>query len=228
MLGSFHDAEDMVEETFLRAWRGLPSFDGRAPMRHWLYRIATNTCQNALASRGRIGRVLPETYGPPTDKMPDREPASEVRWLEPYPNSALEGIVDRSAGPDARYEMREAVQLAFIATIQLLPARICTEATHLEAAPERFSWEWAAMLHAHEAGITATRSGRPVNLEWQLSSADPCQPQSAPRQASDVAVFAKLRQEERRAGYGWTDSAIQLRYSLLPSSMVTAMHSGRS
>jgi len=173
-------------------------------------------------------RVLPETYGPSTDKMPDREPASEVRWLEPYPNSALEGIVDRSAGPDARYEMREAVQLAFIATIQLLPARICTEATHLEAAPERFSWEWAAMLHAHEAGITATRSGRPVNLEWQLSSADPCQPQSAPRQASDVAVFAKLRQEERRAGYGWTDSAIQLRYSLLPSSMVTAMHSGRS
>ena len=123
MLGSYHDAEDMVQETFLRAWRGLPSFEGRASIRRWLYRVATNVCLNALASRGRTGRVLPETYGPPTDKMPDREPVSEVPWLEPYPDSALEGIPDGTAGPDVRYEMREAVQLAFIATIQLLPPR---------------------------------------------------------------------------------------------------------
>lgn len=123
MLGSFHDAEDMVQETFLRAWRGLANFDGRASIRHWLYRIATNACLNVLASHRRTGRVLPETFGPPTDKMPDREPASDVPWLQPYPDSALEGIADRSAGPDVRYEMREAVQLAFIAAIQLLPPR---------------------------------------------------------------------------------------------------------
>ena len=65
--------------------------------------------------RGRTGRVLPEMQSPPTEKMPDREPATEVPWLEPYPDSALEGVADRSPGPDLRYEMREAVQLAFIA-----------------------------------------------------------------------------------------------------------------
>jgi RNA polymerase sigma-70 factor, ECF subfamily len=123
MLGSFHDAEDLVQETFLRAWRGLASFDGRAPVRYWLYRIATNVCLNALASRASAGRVLPETHNPPTEQMPDREPADDIAWLEPYPDSALEGIPDDAPGPDARYEMREAVHLAFIAAIQLLPPR---------------------------------------------------------------------------------------------------------
>ena len=120
MLGSFHDAEDLVQETLLRAWRGLQGFDGRASTRYWLYRIATNACLNALAARASAGRVLPETQGPPSEHMPDREPASEIAWLEPYPDSALEGIADEGSGPDVRYEMREAVQLAFIAAIQLL------------------------------------------------------------------------------------------------------------
>jgi len=123
MLGSFHDAEDLVQETWLRAWRGLGAFDGRASMRSWLYRIATNACLNSLAARASARRVLPETESPPTEQMPDREPAYEIAWLEPYPDSALEGVADRAAGPDARYELREAVHLAFIAAIQLLPPR---------------------------------------------------------------------------------------------------------
>ena len=123
MLGSFHDAEDMVQETFLRAWRGLIGFDGRAPIHHWLYRIATNACLNALAGRARSSRVLPETQNPPAEQMPEREPSYEVHWLEPYPDSALEGIPDRAPGPDARYELQESVHLAFIAAIQLLPPR---------------------------------------------------------------------------------------------------------
>ena len=123
MLGSFHDAEDMVQETFLRAWRGLFGFDGRAPIHYWLYRIATNACLNALAARARASRVLPETQNPPTEQMPEREPSYEVLWLEPYPDSALEGIPDRAPGPDVRYELQESVQLAFIAAIQLLPPR---------------------------------------------------------------------------------------------------------
>jgi RNA polymerase sigma-70 factor, ECF subfamily len=123
MLGSVHDAEDLVQETFLRAWRGLNGFEGRASFRGWLYRIATNACLNALTSRANARRALPETHGPPSDQPPDDEPATEVSWLEPYPDTALEGIADAAPSPEARYEMREAVQLAFVATIQHLPPR---------------------------------------------------------------------------------------------------------
>jgi RNA polymerase sigma-70 factor (ECF subfamily) len=123
MLGSFHDAEDAVQETFLRASRGLQRFDGRASVRVWLYRIATNVCLNVLGSRRHASRVLPETQNPPAQQMPGREPASEIAWLEPYPDSALENVSDNAGGPDVRYEMREAVHLAFIAAIQFLPPR---------------------------------------------------------------------------------------------------------
>jgi RNA polymerase sigma-70 factor, ECF subfamily len=121
MLGSFHDAEDAVQETLLRAWRGLDEFEGRSSVRHWLYRIATNACLNAIAARKSAARVLPDTERPPADEMPDREPASEVAWLQPYPDAALEGLADAAPGPDAKYETREAVNLAFIAAIQHLP-----------------------------------------------------------------------------------------------------------
>jgi RNA polymerase sigma-70 factor (ECF subfamily) len=123
MLGSFHEAEDLVQETYLRAWRGIDGFDGRGPFRGWLYRIATNACLNALATRASARRVLPEALGAPADRMPEGEPATEIAWLEPYPDLGLEGIADTTAGPEARYEMREAVQLAFVAAIQHLPPR---------------------------------------------------------------------------------------------------------
>jgi RNA polymerase sigma-70 factor, ECF subfamily len=120
MLGSYADAEDALQETLLRAWRGLPLFEGRSSLRSWLYRIATNACLRAIERRPR--RVLPIDYtsaSDPHDGLAD--PVSEPVWLEPYPdaNLGLEG----PAGPDARYEQREAVELAFIAALQHLPAR---------------------------------------------------------------------------------------------------------
>ena len=123
MLGSVDDAEDLVQETFLRAWRAVDRFEGRTSVRGWLYRIATNACLNALASRASARRVLPEGVGQPAVEMPRGEPATEIPWLEPYPDAALEGVPDPAPGPDARYEMREAVQLAFVAAIQHLSPR---------------------------------------------------------------------------------------------------------
>ena len=122
MLGSLHDAEDAVQETLLRAWRGLDGFEGRASPRSWLYRIATNACLTAL-TRARTRRVLPETQGPHVGFAPLGERDNEIAWLEPYPDAALESIRDPAPGPEARYEMGEAIGLAFIAAIQELPPR---------------------------------------------------------------------------------------------------------
>ena len=113
MLGSLQDAEDLVQETLLAAWRGLGGFEERASLRAWLYRIATNRCLNALRDRGR--RPAVEEYMAPS---PTRY--VEPTWLEPYPDSALP---DQAPGPEARYEQREATQLAFIAGLQQLPER---------------------------------------------------------------------------------------------------------
>ena len=120
MLGSLHDAEDALQDTFLRAWRALPGFGGRSLLRTWLYRIATNACLDAIARRPK--RVLPIDYGPPTaSQLEPGAPLVESVWVEPYPDDTL-GLSDGYASPDARYEQREAVELAFIAALQHLPA----------------------------------------------------------------------------------------------------------
>src|SRR5262249_46395523 len=99
------------------------SFDGRGSFRAWLYRIATNVCLDALASRKHSQRILPNQHAPATAELPDGTPATDVAWLEPYPDTDLEGIADDAPNPEARYTSREAVQLAFVAVIQQLPPR---------------------------------------------------------------------------------------------------------
>ena len=119
MLGSLTDAEDMLQETLLAAWRALAGFQERASLRTWLYRIATNQCLNALRSAGRrvpAGPVPP--YRPPEPTRRD-----EITWLQPYPDVLLETIADTAPGPDARYQATEAVELAFIAALQRMPPR---------------------------------------------------------------------------------------------------------
>jgi RNA polymerase sigma-70 factor (ECF subfamily) len=125
MLGSFHEAEDLVQETFLRAWRARERFEGRTSVRNWLYRIATNACLNALATRSKSQRLLPDAYGPPGTghELPIGKPATDIAWLEPYPDAALPDVADAAPGPEARFELHESVQLAFVAAIQYLPAR---------------------------------------------------------------------------------------------------------
>jgi RNA polymerase sigma-70 factor (ECF subfamily) len=120
MLGSVHDAEDALQDALLRAWRGLPRFEGRSSLRSWLYTIATNTCLNLIARRPK--RVLPLDHSPAADPHDGPAmPLAETVWLEPYPDEQL-GLEDGYAAPDASYERRESVELAFIAAVQHLPA----------------------------------------------------------------------------------------------------------
>jgi RNA polymerase sigma-70 factor, ECF subfamily len=121
MLSSQHDAEDALQDALLRAWRGLRTFEGRSSLRSWLYRVATNTCLRALERRP--ARVLPIDYGPPADPHDEPgEPLVESVWLEPYLDDRL-GADEPFASPEARYELRESVELAFVAALQHLPPR---------------------------------------------------------------------------------------------------------
>jgi RNA polymerase sigma-70 factor (TIGR02960 family) len=120
MLGSLHDAEDALQDTFFAAWQGFGGFEGRASLRTWLYRIATNRCLNMRRSAGRrqakewaVGGVQP----------PDPTRLGEVVWLEPIPDAILEGAASVPLGPEARYARTESISLAFITALQLLPPR---------------------------------------------------------------------------------------------------------
>jgi RNA polymerase sigma-70 factor (ECF subfamily) len=120
MLGSLHDAEDALQDALLRAWRGLPRFDGRSSLRSWLYRIATNTSLDVINRRPK--RVLPIDYAPSADPHDGPGmPMVESAWVEPYPDDRL-GLEDGLAGPEARFERRESLELAFVAALQHLPA----------------------------------------------------------------------------------------------------------
>jgi RNA polymerase sigma-70 factor (TIGR02960 family) len=116
IVGSSQDAEDLLQETLLAAWRGLELFEGRASVRAWLYRIATNRSLDAL----RASRRRPEEL-PRMTEMPEPTRYGESMWLQPYPDVLLEGIPDQTPGPEARYEAKEAIALAFIVGLQHLP-----------------------------------------------------------------------------------------------------------
>ena len=121
MLGSVHDAEDALQDAFLRAWRALAKLTDGTALRAWLYRICTNTCLDAIARRPK--RVIPIDYAPHSDPMDGPgEPVVESVWIEPYPDETL-GVEDGFASPEASYEQREAVELAFVAALQHLPAQ---------------------------------------------------------------------------------------------------------
>jgi RNA polymerase sigma-70 factor (ECF subfamily) len=121
MLGSFEDSEDLVQETFLRAWRSRKTFEGRSTFRAWLYRIATNACLDALQRTPR--RLLPSQLGPPANPPLPVEPPVDLPWLQPYPDHLLEGIAPPDDEPEAVVVARETIEIAFLSAIQLLPPR---------------------------------------------------------------------------------------------------------
>ncbi len=120
MLGSVQDAEDVLQDTLLAAWQGFAGFEGRASLRTWLYRIATNRCLNARRSASR--RPAKE-WDVPNVEPPEPTRLGEVVWLEPFPDALLEGVIDAPLGPAARYELTESISLAFVTALQILPPR---------------------------------------------------------------------------------------------------------
>ena len=178
ILGSFEDAEDMLQETLLRVWKRLDSFEGRSSLRAWLYKVATNASLDALDSR-RVRGLPKELYarGDPTQPLPP--PSQEVNWVEPLPDEWIDGQPD--IYPEARYEVRESITLAFIAALQKLPGRqravllLCdvmgwssTEAAEIldmtQAAVN------SALQRARETLKQGERKTRPSRLNEQLSA----------------------------------------------------------
>jgi RNA polymerase sigma-70 factor (TIGR02960 family) len=164
IVGSVQDAEDLVQETLLAAWRGLDGYEARAPLRTWLYRIATNRCLNALRAAARRPRSSPWDS---SRELPEPSRRIEEVWLEPYPDALVDGLPDRSAGPEARYETREAVGLAFVTALQHLPARQRAVLVLRDVMGFR-SVEVAAMLDASEASVNSALQRARGALETRL------------------------------------------------------------
>ena len=166
ILGTVQEAEDLLQETLLAAWRGLERFDGRSSLRTWLYRIATNRCLNALRDRRRRARDVE-----PMAEPPEPTGRGEPILLDPYPDALLDSAADHSPGPAARYELKEAVGLAFVATLQHLPPRqravlVLRDVLGFRAA------EVADMLDTSEAAVKGALQRARAALETRLPAGD--------------------------------------------------------
>jgi RNA polymerase sigma-70 factor (TIGR02960 family) len=189
LLGSVQEAEDVVQETLLAAWRGLERFEGRASVRAWLYRIATNRSLNALRDASRRPRQPEGPALPPDRPEPTRH--GEPAWLEPYPDVLLESVADASPGPAARYESREAIGLAFVTALQRLQPRqravlVLRDVLGFRAA------EVAAMLETSEASVHSSLQRARAALEERLPAAgrDRAPFPGSPREREVVGRFA--------------------------------------
>ena len=183
IVGSVQDAEDLVQETLLAAWRGLDGFNGRASFRTWLYRIATNRCLNFLRDKGRRPREVPAPPDFPVDR-PSPTRADETVWVEPYPDEALEGHL----GPEAEYEAREAIGLAFVAGLQHLPpaqraALVLRDVMGFHAA------EVADMLDTSETAVNSALQRARQAFDTRLPNRDRA---PAPRSAREREIVGRF------------------------------------
>jgi len=183
VLGSAQDAEDAVQETFLAAWQHISAFEVRASVRTWLFRIATNRCLDALrTARRRLPFETPVPEGP----CPGPTSSSEVIWLEPYPDVLLDGLPDGKPDPTKRYETREAISLAFVAALQLLPPRQRVVLVLRDVLGYR-AREVAVMLNATEESVTSALRHARANLRRRLpTSADPAPAAGSPAEQTIV------------------------------------------
>ena len=188
ILGSVQDAEDMLQETLLAAWRGLDGFEERASMRAWLYKIATNRCLNSLRASAR--RPAPATAPWPGAPPPEPTRRAEPLWLQPYPDALLDDLPDTAPGPEARYESREALALAFTAGLQRLPPRqravlVLRDVLGYPAA------EAAGILDTTETSVNSALQRARATLGAQATTAghDPAPPPGSARERAVIDQF---------------------------------------
>jgi RNA polymerase sigma-70 factor (ECF subfamily) len=188
LLGSVQDAEDALQDTLLSAWQGLAGFEGRASIRTWLYRVATSRCLDAL----RSARRRPPAGAPPAGlEPPEPTRLGELLWLEPYPDTLLEGLADRAPGPEARYEATESISLAFITALQLLPPRQ-RAAIILRDVLGFHASEAARILDTSEEAVTSALKRARAALERYQRSATPRDPAPRPGSAAERQLVDQL------------------------------------
>ncbi|NUS44509.1 MAG: sigma-70 family RNA polymerase sigma factor [Mycobacteriaceae bacterium] len=187
MLGSLQDAEDALQDTMLAAWQGLGGFEGRASIRTWLYRIATNRCLSTLRSASR--RPAKE-WDSSKFELPDPTRLGEVVWLEPLPDTLLEGAIDVPLGPEARYEQVESISLAFVTALQVLPPRQLAVLILRDVLGFRAN-EVAEMLDSTIGSVTSALNRARVSLQRRQSIAGH-QPPPTPDSPAEAAIVAKF------------------------------------
>jgi RNA polymerase sigma-70 factor (TIGR02960 family) len=188
MLGSFQEAEDALQDALLAAWQGLGGFEGRASIRTWLYRIATNRCLNALRAAKR--RPAKE-WDVPEVEPPEPTRLSEVVWLEPFPDALLEGAIDVPLGPEARYEQTEAISLAFVTALQVLPPRQLAVLILRDVLGFHAN-EVAYMLDSTVESVNSALKRARAGLQRRLPPTAEREPAPAPDTPSERAIVAEF------------------------------------
>jgi RNA polymerase sigma-70 factor (ECF subfamily) len=188
MLGSFQDAEDALQETLLAAWQSFSGFEERASLRTWLYQIATNRCLNARRSASR--RTAKE-WDVPKVEPPEPTRLCEVLWLEPYPDTLLQGVMDVPLGPEARYEQSQTISLAFVTALQVLPPRQLSVLVLRDVLGFQAS-EVAAMLGSTVESVNSALKRARASLQRRWPSVVPGEPPPAPASRSEDAIVEKF------------------------------------
>jgi RNA polymerase sigma-70 factor (TIGR02960 family) len=188
ILGSSQDADDVVQEVLVAAWQGLRGFEARSSLRTWLYRIATNRCLNALRSSHRHQRR--QALGLDSD-VPEPNRIGEVVWLEPFPDDRLSDVIDPAPGPEARYEGREAISLAFVTALQLLPPRQRAVLV-LRDVLGYSAREAAGMLDSTEASVNSALTRARSNLQHGLGATAGQAPPPAPHSPAERHLVERL------------------------------------
>jgi RNA polymerase sigma-70 factor (TIGR02960 family) len=188
MLGSFQDAEDALQNTLLTAWQGLGGFEGRASLRTWLYRIATNRC---LDARRAASRRPARGWDVPGVEPPEPTRLGEVVWLQPFPDALLEGVIDVPPGPEARYEQTEAISLAFVTALQVLPPRQLAVLILRDVLGFHAS-EVAGMLDSTVESVTSALKRARASLQRQQPPTADREPPPAGGSPAEDALVAKF------------------------------------